>query len=216
MVEQTTQLDDEVERCALWLETWPQRDLPRPSPGSTRPHFGRRNAPPLRRRAVRRDARLPARSSNQPRRSPRSMPISLTASWPTRRAEYRRSNAPPRRSPRSTSAAHVAATTESLRVLTRTLADSTSRYDSGIDAVLTALANLVATVEGPRRSRPPWSRARRTSSRSSTSSAARPPGTAPGDQRRHRGGHLGDEVRFVIVADEVKKLAGPPPSPQRA
>ena len=107
-------------------------------------------------------------------------------------------------------AAHVAQTTESLRALTGTLASSTTEFDSGIDSVLTALTNLVSTVDAA---------AAFASAMDSGSSDIR----SFLDQlhriaRQARllainaaieAAHLGDVGRgFVIVASEVKQLAG--------
>ena len=107
-------------------------------------------------------------------------------------------------------AAHVAQTTESLRALTGTLADSTTQYDSGIDSVLTALTDLVSTVDAA---------AAFASAMESGSSEIR----SFLDQLRRiarqarllainaaiEAAHLGDAGRgFVIVAGEVKQLAG--------
>ncbi len=106
-------------------------------------------------------------------------------------------------------AAHVAQTAESLRTLTRTLAESTTRYDSGIDSVLTALTELVSTVEAA---------AAFAAAMESGSSEIR----SFLDQLRRiarqarllainaaiEAAHLGDVGRgFVIVASEVKQLA---------
>ncbi|MDQ6941359.1 MAG: methyl-accepting chemotaxis protein [Candidatus Eremiobacteraeota bacterium] len=107
-------------------------------------------------------------------------------------------------------AAHVAQTTESLRALTGTLANSTTQYDSGIDSVLTALTDLVSTVDAA---------AAFASAMDSGSSEIR-----SFLEQLHRiarqarllainaaieAAHLGDAGRgFVIVAAEVKQLAG--------
>jgi methyl-accepting chemotaxis protein len=107
-------------------------------------------------------------------------------------------------------AAHVARMTDGLRALTTTLTDSTTQYDTGIDRVLDALKTLVATVEGA---------AQFAIAMESGSSEIR----AFLEQLRRiarqarllainaaiEAAHLGDRGRgFVIVAEEVKKLAG--------
>lgn len=106
-------------------------------------------------------------------------------------------------------AAHVAQTTDALRLLTGTLAESTAHYDGGIDSVLGALTNLVSTVES-----------------AASFAAAMESGSAEIvaflEQLRRiarqarllainaaiEAAHLGEAGHgFVIVADEVKRLA---------
>lgn len=106
-------------------------------------------------------------------------------------------------------AGHVAETTDGLRALAGTLAESADAYDDGIDAVLAALDDLVTTVEA-----------------AASFAAAMDAGSAEIrtflDQLRRiarqarmlainaaiEAAHLGDAGRgFVIVADEVKRLA---------
>jgi methyl-accepting chemotaxis protein len=106
-------------------------------------------------------------------------------------------------------AAHVAQTTDGLRTLTGTLADSTTRYDSGIDAVLTGLTNLVTTVEAAAA----FATAMESGSREILAFLEQLRRIA----RQARllainaaieAAHLGDNGRgFVIVATEVKQLA---------
>jgi methyl-accepting chemotaxis protein len=107
-------------------------------------------------------------------------------------------------------AAHVAQTAESLRALTGTLAESTTRYDSGIDSVLTALTNLVSTVDaaaafasamesGSSEIRSFLERLRRIARQARLLAI----------NAAIEAAHLGDAGRgFVIVASEVKQLAG--------
>ena len=106
-------------------------------------------------------------------------------------------------------AAHVARVTDDLRTLTGTLAESTTQYDSGIDSVLTALTNLVATVEGA------------AAFATAMDGGSREIRTFLDQLRRIarqarllainaaiEAAHLGEKGHgFVIVADEVKKLA---------
>jgi methyl-accepting chemotaxis protein len=106
-------------------------------------------------------------------------------------------------------AAHVAQTTESLRALTGTLAESTTRYDSGIDAVLSGLGSLVTTVEsaaafasamesGSSEIREFLERLRRIARQARLLSI----------NAAIEAAHLGDAGGgFVIVADEVKRLS---------
>src|ERR1700681_3464653 len=106
-------------------------------------------------------------------------------------------------------AAHVAETPEGVRTLTGTLADSTTRYDSGIDAVLTGLTNLVTTVEAAAA----FATAMDSGSREIVAFLEQLRRIA----RQARllainaaieAAHLGDNGRgFVIVATEVKQLA---------
>ena len=106
-------------------------------------------------------------------------------------------------------AAHVARMTDDLRTLTGALAESTAQYDSGTESVLAALENLVSTVEAA---------AAFATAMESGSTEIR----AFLEQLRRiarqarllainaaiEAAHLGDAGRgFVIVADEVKKLA---------
>jgi methyl-accepting chemotaxis protein len=211
MVEQTTQLDESVERCAIWLEDLARsRDLTAPLIGVD--DVGFPAAASLRhfvaglsdemldfRAVVEAAAKVAALNAEQLDRIVSSTAEQSTVVERTAAAIAEIDQG----------AAHVAATTESLRMLTRTLAESTSRYDSGIDAVLGALANLVATVEG-----------------AASFATAMESGAADIlsflDQLRRiarqarllginaaiEAAHLGDAGHgFVIVADEVKKLA---------
>jgi methyl-accepting chemotaxis protein len=211
MVEPETQLDEGVERCALWLEDLARtRDLTSPLTGideAAVPHAAalRRVVAGLSdemlefRAVVETAAKVAVLNAEQldgivANTAEQSSVVERTASAI---AEI------------DQGAAHVAATTESLRVLTRTLGESTSRYDDGIEAVVTGLANLVATVEG-----------------SAAFAAAMESGAADIlaflDQLRRiarqarllginaaiEAAHLGDDGHgFVIVAEEVKKLA---------
>ena len=210
MVEQSPQLDT-VERCALWLEDLSRRrDLTVPLTGVDAAEFP--HADLLRRfvaglsdemldfrAVVESAAEVAALNAGQLERvvantAEQSSVVDRTASAI---AEI------------DQGAAHVAGTTESLRSLTRTLTDSTSRYDDGIDSVITALANLVTTVEG-----------------AAAFAGAMESGAADIlrflDQLRRiarqarllginaaiEAAHFGDDGHgFVIVADEVKKLA---------
>ena len=107
-------------------------------------------------------------------------------------------------------AAHVAHTADGLRALTGTLADSTTRYDTGIDSVLAALTDLVSTVEA--------AAAFASAMESGTSEIRSFLEQLRRIARQARllainaaieAAHLGDAGRgFVIVAGEVKQLAG--------
>lgn len=211
MVEQTTQLEESVERCAIWLEDLARsRDLTAPLIGIDEAAFPA--AASLRRfiaglsdemldfrAVVEAAAKVAALNAEQLDRIVSSTAEQSTVVERTAAAIAEIDQG----------AAHVAATTESLRMLTRTLTESTSRYDSGIDAVLGALASLVATVEG-----------------AASFATAMESGAADIlsflDQLRRiarqarllginaaiEAAHLGDAGHgFVIVADEVKKLA---------
>jgi len=211
MVEQTTQIDDEVERCALWLEDLARsRDLTAPLTGIDEAQFPvaltlRRFVAELCdemldfRAVVEAAAKVAALNADQLDR--------VVANTAEQSSVVERTAAAIAEIDQG--AAHVASTTESLRVLTRTLAESTSRYDSGIDAVLAALANLVATVEGAA------SFATAMESGASDILAFLDQLRRIARQARLLGinaaieaAHLGDDGHgFVIVADEVKKLA---------
>ncbi len=211
MVEPTTQLDETVERCALWLEDLARtRDLTPALPGvdeAAAPYAAvlRRFVAGISdemlefRALVEGAAHVAALNADQLGRivastAEQSSVVERTASAI---AEI------------DQGAAHVTATTESLRLLTRTLGESTSRYDDGIEAVVMGLSKLVATVEG-----------------SAAFAAAMESGArdilAFLDQLRRiarqarllginaaiEAAHLGDDGHgFVIVAEEVKKLA---------
>ncbi len=211
MVEQTTQIDAAVERCALWLQDLARsRDLTAPLTGIS--EAGSPVAAVLRRfvgelcdemldfrSVVEAAANVAALNAEQLDRVVANTAEQSTIVERTAAAIAEIDQG----------AAHVATTTESLRMLTRTLAESTSRYDSGIDAVVTALANLVATVEGAA------SFATAMESGASDILAFLDQLRRIARQARLLGinaaieaAHLGDEGHgFVIVANEVKKLA---------
>lgn len=211
MAEPAAQIDAGVERCALWLEDLARtRDLTAALPGFEHA------APPVA-AAVRRfvaqlsDEMLEFRAIVESAANVAALNAGqldrIVVNTAEQSAVVERTAAAIAEIDQG--AAHVAATSESLRDLTAKLGDSTSRYDGGVEALVAALRNLVTTVEGS---------AAFAASMESGASDIRAflehlrriarQARLLGINAAIEAAHLGDDGHgFVIVADEVKKLA---------